>query len=257
MSQTAVERTKNPFRGLEAGPQAEAFRAAPPAVTPDADAVLPAPELALREMTGFEEEAIERAADHSNSARLVNEILARCLVTPGSDHRAALEQIRGLLVADRDVALVHLRQMSLGDAIESEVVCQSCGETSAARFALSDLPLDVPRPPERIRARLLDGRVVVMRLPTAGDQEDLLDQGLELAAERRTWLLTRLILAIDTAGPLTPESVRALPTQIRFAIEAAIDTATPALDLTMGVTCSACGHGFSVPLDVDSFFFSR
>jgi hypothetical protein len=253
MSQAAVERTRNPFRGLETKPETEALRAS----TPDSDAVLPAPELVLREMTGFEEEAIERAADHPNSARLVNEILARCLVAPGEDHRAALEQIRRLLVADRDVALVRLRQMSLGDAIESEVACPSCAETMAARFALSDLALDVSRPPERIRASLPDGRVAVMRLPTAGDQEDLLDQGLELAAERRTFLLARLILAIDTAGPLTPDNVRALPTQVRFAIEAAIDDATPALDLTMGVACSACGHDFSVPLDVDAFFFSR
>lgn len=253
MSQTAVERTRNPFRGLETKPQADA----PKAATSDTDAVLPAPELELREMTGFEEEAIERSAGHPNSARLVNEILARCLVAPGEDHRGALDQIRRLLVADRDVALVRLRQMSLGDAIESEVACPSCAEKMAARFALADLPLDVPRPPAQIRASLPDGRVAVMRLPTAGDQEALLDQGLELAAERRTFLLARLILAIDTQGPLTPDSVRALPTQVRLAIETAIDEATPALDLTMGLTCSACGHGFSAPLDVDAFFFSR
>src|SRR5262245_33053160 len=103
----------------------------------------PAPQrLGLRALTGWEEEYVEAHQAEPNTARLCNEVLARCLVPPGEDATAALETVRALLVSERDRELVALRRLSLGPEVKAEVPCPSCGEVSGAEFSLDDLPLD-------------------------------------------------------------------------------------------------------------------
>ena len=65
---------------------------------------------------------------------------------------------------------------------------------SEADFSLDVLPLDFEPPPRQLSVELAGGRRrCVLRLPTAGDQEELLDAGLEGEAERRSWLLARCL----------------------------------------------------------------
>ncbi len=248
MALTAAKRVESPFHPRGSGePEAAA----------DTRADQPS-DLTLREMTGFEEEYIEAHIDDTNTARIVNEVLARCLVPPGADHCAALQRVRGLLVADRDVALIQLRRRSLGDAVHSEVDCPACGAITAASFNLSDLPTHFPRPPDRLSVHLPDGRMIEVRLPTAGDQEALLDAGVEGRAERITWLIARLIERLDgSEAPLDTTTARTLTAAARAAIDAALTAAVPDLDLSMHVVCSACRHDFTAPFDVISFFLPR
>jgi len=211
--------------------------------------------LGLRAMTGFEEEAVERWASEPNTARLCNELLARCLVPPGDDHADALSRVRDASIAERDVALVQLRRMSLGDRVEAEVTCSACGRANTIDFALSSLPLPEGTAPTELSLEAPDGSQVSARLPTAGDQEALLDENLETAAERRTWLIARLMTRHgDRRGPFDAAEVHALHTGVRRAIETAIDDASPAVDLSMQVTCDACGHEMVEPFDVAGFF---
>ncbi|MEM6789808.1 MAG: hypothetical protein AAF715_19975 [Myxococcota bacterium] len=209
----------------------------------------------LRAMTGFEEEAVERWASEPNTARLCNRLLAHCLVPPGDDPTDALARVRDAAIAERDVALVQLRRMSLGDRVEAEVACSACGRANTIDFALSALPLPEGAAPSEVRLETPDGSPVVARLPTAGDQEALLDETLETAAERRTWLIARLMTRHgDRQGPFDPAEVHALPTAVRRAIETAIDEASPTVDLSMQVICDACGHQMVEPFDVAGFF---
>lgn len=122
------------------------------------------PELELRPMTGYEEEVVERRGAGENTARLCNEIVARCLVSPGADFTAALARVRGMLVAERDAALVKLRRISLGDDVELELRCPACGEPSTATFQLSALPL-----PD-LRARTRVSRPLTPALSTEGGE---------------------------------------------------------------------------------------
>jgi hypothetical protein len=258
MARRGAERAVNPFRG-EARP-ADAISA------PDGEAEapvlprgqVPAPELPLREMSGFEEEYVEREAAGENTARLVNGVLARCLVAPGADGTAALDRVHALTVADRDAALVRLRRLSLGDAIDTEVDCPSCGAVNAASFNLALLPLEVARPVAQFAVALPDGRQALLRQFSAGDQEAMFDAGLEGAAARLSWLIGRLLLRLGaTEGPFDIATAQALPVAARAASESALASELPDLDLSMGLTCHACGHGFSAPFDVAGFFLPR
>jgi hypothetical protein len=211
----------------------------------------------LRGLTGWDEEYVERHQAEPNTARLCNEVLARCLVPPGEDAADARRVVRGLLVAERDRELVALRRLSLGPEVSARVPCPACGETSEAEFSLDVLPLDFEPPPRRTRVDVEDVGEVLLRLPTAGDQEDLLDAGLGGEAEQRTWLLARCLERYgDRRDGFDMDFARGLPVQVRTELESAIEAALPDLDLEMAVDCSHCGERITAPFDVPVFFFS-
>ena len=249
------ERVESPLRS-RAPAAAEPTAAADARPAAEAGAAA-APRLRLRPLTGWEEEYVERHQAEPNTARLCNDVLARCLVEPGEDATEARHTVRGLLVAERDRELVALRRLSLGPDVRAEVTCPACGEVSEAEFSLDALPLDFELPPREVRVEVGAGDEAVLRLPTAGDQEDLLDAGVEGEAERRTWLLARCLERYgDRAGEFDLDFVRGLPVRTRTALEGAVEERLPALDLEMAVECSHCGAPISAPLDVPVFFFS-
>jgi hypothetical protein len=227
----------------------------------DAEAIDPAPvpisHLALRPLTGWEEEYVERHQAEANTARLCNEILARCLVPPGQDPEEARETVRALLVAERDRELVALRRLSLGPDVSAHVTCPTCGEVSEASFSLDVLPVGFDVPERQLRVELPEGGEALLRLPTAGDQEDLLDAQLETEAERRSWLLGRCLESYgERLDGLDAEFARGLSSRERAALESAIEDRLPELDLEMAVECSHCGAPIVAPFDVPVFFFS-
>lgn len=250
------ERIQSPFASQAPASGGAHAAGAPSEEAPDGPPAPPA-RLALRALTGWEEEYVERHASEPNTARLCNEILARCLVAPGADLVDARATVRGLLVAERDRELVALRRMSLGPQVSARVRCPQCGGESEAEFSLDALPLDFQRPREPVRVALDGGPEAVLRLPTAGDQEDLATTGLEGDAERRSWLIARCLERLgERAGGFDSDFARGLPVGVRRELEAAIEARLPDVSLEMAVECSHCQAGVVAPFDVATFFFS-
>lgn len=213
--------------------------------------------LELRPLSGWEEEYVDRHRAEANTARLCNEVLARCTVPPGEDPGAAREAVRGLLVAERDRELVALRRRSLGPDVEAVLTCPACGEVSQVSFSLDALPLAFEAPEQPVRVGLGGGIEAVVRLPTAGDQADLLDAGLEGEAERRSWLIARCLERVgERTDGIDVDYARGMPTADRQAIETAIEERLPDVGLEMDVACSHCGAAIDAPFDVAGFFFS-
>jgi hypothetical protein len=178
-------------------------------------------------------------------------------VDPGEDLADAQQTVGDLLVAERNRELVVLRRLSLGPDVRAHVTCPACGEVSEVTFSLDSLPLAFETPPREIRLELTDVGGVFLRLPTARDQEDLLDAGLEGEAERRSWLLARCLERYgDRSEELDADFVRGLPVRTRTALESAIEERLPELDLEMTLECSQCGASSVIPFDVPNFFFS-
>jgi hypothetical protein len=216
----------------------------------------PAP-LAFRAMTGYEEEVVESRMVAPNTAALCNEFVARCASAPGGDFEPALARVRGLPVARRDEALIQIRRLSLGDVVHMTVDCDACGKPSDVDFRLSELPIQIADATPRITLDIDDATRAVVRLPTAGDQEELFAANLAGESERRSWLLGRLVESLgEQVGPLGVEAARALPVHVRNTIEARLEEVIPDLDLGMAVTCAECGHEFRSAFDVASFFLS-
>lgn len=255
----ASERVESPFRRETPAPAGETTLAeTPPAqALPAAEASVRADD--LRPLSGYEEELLERRGEEENTARLVGEILARCLLPPGTVPGAGeRRRIADLPVAERDRLLVELRRKSLGDRVETRVDCPSCGATSEVDFSLADLPLDFDPPPRRIEVKLPDGRVAVLRTTTAGDQEALLDLDTESRARRRSWLIARAVVRLgDRQGPFEAEEVHGWPSGVRQKLEHDLAEAAGDFDLRMAVHCAKCGEDFTAPFDVAAFFFAE
>ncbi|NMO21849.1 hypothetical protein HPC49_34495 [Pyxidicoccus fallax] len=252
-----TERLDSPFARAPTAVEAPAAVAAPRTERPAPPRTERAPLTGLRPLTGYEEELLERRRDEPNTAALCNEVLARCLVPPGEDPGARRDEVGRLLVAERDRALVALRRMSFGDEVKTALRCPHCGKASDISFRLSDLPLGAegPPPPAELDVTLEDGREVRLRLPTAADQAALLDEAPETVAERRTWLLARLVTRLgEQPGPVGLHEVRALRSADRHRLEAELERVVPQVDLSMDVTCSACSAAFTAPFDIASFF---
>lgn len=211
--------------------------------------------LPLRELSGWEEEYLERHGGEANTAALCNEVLARCLVDPGADAAAARATVRGLLVAERDRALVDLRRRSLGPLVSAQARCSACGEQSEIEFSVDALDLGFDVPERRFEYETADGVVAALRLPTAGDQAELADAGVQGDAEARSWVLARCIERYGDDEGVDLAFVRALPVRTRAELEAAIDARLPDVDLSMALDCSQCGAPNVAPFDVANFFF--
>lgn len=210
----------------------------------------PRAELSLRAMTGFEEEFLEANLD-AEPVLLCNELLARCMVSPGEDIREALAQVRGMLIPERDRSLLQLRRISLGDTLELRTRCPACGHSHDLSLSLSELPSDFVVEQRRLELNL--GKMAVLRLPTAGDQERM--RVAAGSAERRTVLLSTCLEQWgEEKGPFPEDRIRGLTTGERRALEEAMTRALPDFSLSLQVSCSSCAHSFVAPLDLRSFF---
>ncbi|MGY1708351.1 hypothetical protein ACI8AC_02450 [Geodermatophilus sp. SYSU D00758] len=242
------ERLDSPLRPPRGDVSGPAAPSSPPDRTPG--------RLPLRGLTGWEEEYLERHQAEPNTARLCNEVLARCLVQPGDDPGEARRTVRDLLVAERDRELVALRRMSLGPQVTARVDCPACGEAGEVEFSLDALPLEFPKPPPHLDVVVPGIGEVRLRLPTAGDQEDLGDADLTGAAERRSWLLARCLLRYgDRTDGFDLDFSRSLPVLVRAVLEAAVEGNLPDLALEMAIDCPHCGAAVTAPFDVPNFFF--
>ena len=212
--------------------------------------------LSLRPLTGYEEELIAEQRSATNTARLCNEILARCTASPGEEPSDEQRfRVASLLTAERDLELLRLRRMSLGDHVETEVSCPACGQASEVSYSLDDLPTDLPPTPRQITVEVEEDCTATMRLPTAGDQADLIDDSAATEAELRSLLLGRVLIRYgDVESGFDLHFARSLSIPVRALLDRALDKVVPSLDLTMGITCSACRHEFTSPFDVTSFF---
>ncbi|MFI6324339.1 hypothetical protein ACIBG8_42920 [Nonomuraea sp. NPDC050556] len=218
-------------------------------------------------MTGRDEELL---ADGSGSAVLVTALLSRCVRRIGTITPVTPEVARGLLVADRQFLLLKVREATFGTAVRSSIACPrpECGRRIDVEFDTADIPVvesadKGPQFPmtldtqDGLRADGGTHRELVFRLPHGGDQEALSAVLQKNDAAALTALLERCILRIGPFEPAPPELVARLSPRARLAVERRMAELAPQLDLTMESTCPECGHGYSVPFEIQSFLFGE
>ena len=206
-------------------------------------------EAEIRPLTGREEEWL---ASHPliPSAHAVTRLLTDCAIRLG-DQPPSGELVGRLLVGDRDYLILQLRRLTLGDRFEAVLGCPACAGKLDVSFQASDIEVE-PRPQtaSSFRCELPAGdgyaaRTVRFRLPNGADQEAVLGMAPELAVEA---LLDRCLL--DDGG-------RAILADERTVVSDAMEAAAPQVDLQLDLTCPECGHGFTAPFDINSFFLDE
>jgi hypothetical protein len=191
----------------------------------------------LRSLSGLEEEIIA-ANRMGHAAELCNELVARCLTRPGADPSAARREVEDMLVCERDLALIAVRWRTFGSNVDLEVSCPQCEERHHVDIELDRMPAPA-LPPRELTIDAAGARARV-RLPTTRDQAQVLASCRgDIVAGRDALLAATLVELDGNSGPFSTADVEALAPEVRDAIDAAVESALPDLDLGLTASCPA------------------
>lgn len=222
----------------------------------------------IRKMRGHEEALLYDPS--LNPARLVTELIRRCLVRLGDFEPVDAETVEALYTADRNYLLVEIRRATLGDRMTAAYRCPRCGADTRVIEDLGELPVQRLADDERleeITVELEDGYVdrngethtaVVMTLPRGADEEfvaPMLDQD---PLKARDALMLRCIRRFGTLPRAELEAygvkvLRDLTLGDRLAIQRAVNGGAPGIDLTREVRCQGCGERSEHTLELAGF----
>ncbi len=221
-------------------------------------------------LTGREEELLNSSGD-SVSALLVTRVLSRCVCRIGDIAPVTEGIARNLLVGDRQYLLLKLREVTFGDGVQGTVNCPwpDCGQKVDIDFSLKEIPV------KEIENRALyhslrlspqaafideqgeKHRKIIFRLPNGGDQEVLSSLLVENEALTLTKLLERCIQEIGPFNNLGTKFIHKLTPNARLEIEKHMEKIAPQVELNMGALCPECGREFTLPFDLQDFFFGE
>lgn len=216
------------------------------------------------------EEALLAESSRQGSASLVTRLLSRCVQRIGEISPVSEAFARGLIVADRLYLLLKLREVTFGPRVQATIACPwpDCGKKVDIDFSIHDIPVTPSEDKGPFyqmhlsseAAPNIDGEKqaeVVFRLPTGEDQEVIGPLLVRNEAQALNLLLARCIQSIGGLNVDNPELIDGLSPLARMQIEKQMLAAAPQVDLEMGAVCPECGREFSVPFDLQDFFFGE
>ena len=170
-------------------------------------------------------------------ARRVTRLLGRCVRRIGEVEPVGEETVRALTVGDREALLLHLRRLTLGEAMPCVLACPDCGEKLDLDLRVGDLllpPYAETRPSWEMVVE--GGDRVRFRLPTGADQEAAADCVEREGAEAAAALLLRRCVESGEDWPEAvarevPARMAELDPQAEISLDLAGSLAGPSLPL--------------------------
>lgn len=224
----------------------------------------------VREMTGEDEEYINRADVRTNGAKVTTALLTRCTLSVGSLTRKSVgspkaweDIFKKMFTGDRDVILMQIRKDSMGGTIKVTHVCPNpdckaklqteidIDELGVTEFdGLREIPFDLPRGYTDRKGEI--HKRGTMRRPNGLDSELLTPLAKNNLAKATTTLLTRICRFED--GTHIDDSVMAkLTTRDRQYLQELLDKHQFGVQLTVDVMCDRCGESFQGNLNQSNF----
>lgn len=224
----------------------------------------------LREMTGADEEFVNRSDIKTNGAKVATALLSRCVLSVGTLTRKSVgnpkdwENIfKEMYTGDRDIMLLELRRISIGDTIEVTHTCPNpeckaklktevgIDELTILEFdGMREIPFELPRGYKDRKGVL--HKTGIMRRPNGLDGELLTPLAKNNIAKAETTLLTRICKFDD--GAYIDESVMAsLSVRDRNYLQTLLNDRQFGIDMTVDVMCDHCGEYFKGNLNQSNF----
>ena len=209
-------------------------------------------EVALRAVDDLDDAFILDTAGTLPGAR-ATALVTRCLESSDTDAQA-------LTVGDRDALLLHLRRLSLGDAIDCVLRCPdpACGEPLEWQLHVRDLLVSLPEP---AIGAAKHGTVSVeadgtrfhvsFRPPTVADVDSAASLAPDDVDRAALMLLERCVTAAERDGRACAPAD--LPAAVRAAVDDAIAAADPQAEVQLVMRCPACGNDFTTLFDTAVF----
>ncbi|HEV2851615.1 MAG TPA: hypothetical protein VHC97_02310 [Thermoanaerobaculia bacterium] len=208
----------------------------------------------LRPVAGADEVLLaeERSAP---PARRVTRLLGRCVRRIG-DVPVEEETVRALTVGDREALLLHLRRLTLGEAMPCVLACPDCGEKLDLDLRAGDLLLPPYTETRPGWETVVEGRYRVrFRLPAGKDQEAAADCVERDGAEAAAALLLRR--CVESVEDEEGRPVEDWPAAVARELPARMAELDPQAEISLDLACPACGRRFSALFDPASYFLGE
>jgi len=208
-------------------------------------------EVEIREMTGAEEELLTNQR-LIRSGDAINQVFMNCILRLGDKEDLALKDVLDLLSGDRLFILVKLREISLGDEVELDLVCpnQACRAVNPVLLSTEELEVTpygeakefartLPQSGALVRFRHLDGhmekRLAALKEPSISSA-----------------MLMRII-DIDSVSP-TKKAMNEMSLRDRSFLRQEMLKADAGMDTTVETACSSCGTPIRTRLEAEASF---
>lgn len=223
----------------------------------------------LREMTGEDEEYINRTDIKSNGAKVSTALLSRCVTSIGNLTKKSVgpqnwnKIFQNILVGDRDIMLLELRKQSLGNEIEVVHTCPNpeCKAKLKTIIEVDELEITpyngIKEIPFELPKGYTDSKGVLhksgkMRRPNGLDGEVLTPVAKNNIAKAESLLLSRICQFDD--GAFIDQSIMAkLSLKDRKYLQELLHENTFGVEMTVPVMCDRCGEEFRGTLNQSNF----
>lgn len=163
------------------------------------------------------------------------------------------ESLVKLSIGQRNTLLLGLREQLFGTHFASLVKCAGCGEQLEANFSKNEIgATTIAEPVATLTIRESD-YAVEFRLPNSRDLAAV--TASEDLASAQLLLLERCILTAQHRGETI--AVRHLPSEVIKTVEKQMAQADPQADVTLALTCPACGQPTRARFDIAAFLWSE
>lgn len=234
----------------------------------DADGVIHK-EFQVREMNGSDEEAISKKEIKSNGAKILRTLIARCCTRIGTYERDDMKEskwidiIQSLSVGDQDYIILKIRELSLGDEIESKYECPDpeCKESIHTTVTIDELEIEPFDGMFEIPFELpkgyvdKDGKVLKkgkLRHPNGLDREVLDSIARKNVGLANTLMLSRCITELEGIK-VYDDLVRSLSLKDRQYLMKLFEEHKFGVKLEVEIECPTCYHTFKASLNAVNF----
>jgi len=204
-------------------------------------------------MTGAEEELLTNQR-LIRTGDAVNQVLANCTLRIGEDEEIGPKVVMDMLSGDRLFTLVKLRQVSLGDEVELDLVCPSaaCRAKNRVTVNLDDLPVTPYGEEREFMFTLPASGPKVRFVYLDGHKEKRLAQMEEPSISAAMMIR---ILDIDGTAP-SKKALNEMSMRDRSALRQEMLRVDAGIDTTIELDCDSCGARIRTRLEAEpSFLF--
>ena len=222
-----------------------------------------------REMTGRDEEAINRGDVRANGAKLVNVICERCVTEIGTLKKKEVgtaewgKIIREMLGGDIDYMAFKIREISKGKEVKLSHTCPNCNTKLNTIVDTDEFGINEFKGQSVIEFHLphngyVDGKGVahtdgMIRLPNGYDREIVVPQFRKNLTTAVSLLLSRLV-SFDDGAVVTQKGIMDMSLRDRKVLEDILKENTFGLDTHVEIYCEACGADLSNDVGQSNFF---
>ena len=223
----------------------------------------------VREMNGADEEAISKKEIKSNGAKILRTLLTRCCIRIGTIEKAEVKEskwteiIQSLSVPDQDFIILKIREISIGEEIETKYKCpdEDCKEEIIVTSTIDELEVTPFDGEEEIAFELpkgfkdKDGNILrrgKIRHPNGLDREILDGIARKNVGHANTLMLTRCITELE-GTKVYDELVRDLSVKDRNYLLKLLQDHKFGVNLEVDVECPSCYESFRASLNAVNF----